>query len=83
MKKGRLTVCNVCFEDNKLELYTDFKLELNDRVIVVWDVPCLKCQVCGEITFSDDVSAHLEELVHETEYGLQDTIDIYYTESFK
>lgn len=80
MKKGRLTMCNACFEDDKLELFTDFKLELNDRVIVVRDVPCLKCQVCGEITFSDDVSAHLEELVHETDYSLQDTTVIYYTE---
>ena len=40
--------------------------------IVVKNVPCLECQVCGEEYFSDDVSAQLEVIVNAAKNVLQD-----------
>ena len=56
-------MCNACFSKDKLNTKTTFTVESNDCIIVVKNVPCLECLMCGEITFTDDVSAKLEILV--------------------
>ena len=32
-------------------------------IIVIKNVPCLECPICGETTFTDDVADRLEKLV--------------------
>ena len=57
-------MCNACFEDKKNKTFTTFSVEHNGCIIVIRNVPCLKCQFCGEITFADEVSAQLERIVN-------------------
>lgn len=56
-------MCNACFDDNKLTSKTTFTVEYKDCIIVIKNVPCLECEVCGEITFTDEVSEKIELLV--------------------
>lgn len=65
-------MCNACFNDNKLNTKTTFTVEYNECIIVVKNVPCLECEICGEITFTDEVSEKLELLVNGAKKIMQD-----------
>ena len=68
-----------CFEDNRIETTTTFTVDVKDCVIVIRNVPCYECQVCGEIIFADDVSAKLEMIVQKAKSFLQDVSVIDYS----
>lgn len=42
---------------------TSYVVDLDKCVIVVRNVPCLKCEQCGEVAFSNDVAQRLDEIV--------------------
>ena len=42
---------------------TTFVSDVDDFCIVIRHVPCMKCDVCGEVAFSGDVAASLEKIV--------------------
>lgn len=65
-------MCNACFDDNKIHTKTTFTVEYDNCVIVVRNVPCLECQVCGEVTFADEVSDRLEKIVNAAKAIMQD-----------
>ncbi len=65
-------MCNACFGDDKIKTTTTFTVEYNGSIIVVRNVPCLECQKCGEITFTDDVAERLEKIVAAAKTVLQD-----------
>lgn len=44
-------------------------------------VPCLECPICGEVIFSDEVSANLEKLVNTAKEFLQDISVIDYSKA--
>lgn len=46
--------------------------EYKECIIVIKNVPCLECEICGEITFSDEVSEKLELLVNTAKKLMQD-----------
>ena len=72
-------MCNACFRDDKINTFTTFTVEYNDCIIVIRNVPCLECQVCGETTFSDEVSERLEKIVNAAKSVLQDISIIDYS----
>jgi YgiT-type zinc finger domain-containing protein len=72
-------MCKACFEDNRIETMTTFTVDVNGCVIVIRNVPCYECPVCGEIIFSDDVSAKLEMIVQKAKSFLQDVSVIDYS----
>lgn len=43
---------------------TSYVVDLDKCVIVVRNVPCLKCEQCGEVAFSNDVAQRLDEIVN-------------------
>lgn len=55
-------LCLFCKGDMK-EAITTFTVDVDDRVIVIRNVPCRRCTQCGEATFSDDVARQLESMV--------------------
>lgn len=57
-------MCKHCFEDRK-QTYTTFTVDVNGSIIVVKNVPCLECEVCGETTFTSEVSQKLERIVND------------------
>ncbi len=72
-------MCNACFEDNKIETFTTFTVEHNGCIIDIRNVPCLECRICGEITFTDEVSAQLERIVDSVKNVLPDISVIDYS----
>jgi YgiT-type zinc finger domain-containing protein len=73
-----MIMCNSCFKDDKLMTTTTFTVEYKGCIIVIRNVPCFECQICGEVTFSDAVSARLEELVLAAKAVLQEVSIIDY-----
>ncbi|MGN0483972.1 MAG: type II toxin-antitoxin system MqsA family antitoxin [Lachnospiraceae bacterium] len=74
-------MCKRCFLDDKLETKTTFTVEYNDCIIVIKNVPCLECPICGEITFKDEVSEKLEKLVEAAKQIMQDISVIDYSKA--
>ena len=67
-----MIMCNACFNNDKIETTTTFTVEYNNCIIVIRNVPCLECPICGETTFSDEVSSKLETLVNSAKKILQE-----------
>ena len=65
-------MCSACFNDDKLQTTTTFTVDYNDCIIVIKNVPCLECEVCGEMTFTDEVSANIEVLVNKAKKLMQE-----------
>ncbi len=74
-------MCNACFDENKISTTTTFTVEYKDCIIIIRHVPCLECQVCGEVTFSSEVSKKLEELVEAAKKVMQDVAVIDYNKA--
>ena len=72
-------MCNACFDDNRIKTFTTFTVEYEGCIIVIRNVPCFECQICGEIIFTDDVSAKLERIVNSAKAVLQDVSVIDYS----
>lgn len=56
-------MCNACFNKQTHQAKTTFTVETKDSIIVIKNVPCLECEVCREITYTDEVSEKLEVFV--------------------
>lgn len=65
-------MCKACFGDNKIKTKTTFTVDYKDCIIVIKNVPCLECEICGEVTFTDEVSERLEKMVNAAKSVLQD-----------
>lgn len=74
-------MCKHCFSDKKMETKTAFTVEYNDCIIVVKNVPCLECPVCGEITFTNEVFDKLELIVSVAKKLMQEISVIDYTKA--
>ena len=72
-------MCNACFGDDKIKTTTTFTVEYKGCIIVIRNVPCLECQKCGEITFTDEVAEQLEKIVAAAKTVLQDVSIIDYS----
>lgn len=42
---------------------TTFMVDLDNCIIIVKNVPSQVCSQCGEVSYSDDVTKHLEKIV--------------------
>lgn len=71
-------MCNACFKD-KIKTTTTFTVEYNNCIIVIKNVPCLECQICGETTFTDEVAEKLEFIVEKAKAVLQEVSVIDYS----
>ncbi|MBP3285030.1 MAG: type II toxin-antitoxin system MqsA family antitoxin [Clostridia bacterium] len=43
---------------------SNYMVDLGNRFIIIKDVPCHKCDQCGEISYSGEVVAKIEETVN-------------------
>ena len=74
-------MCNACFSDDKIRTTTTFTVEYNNCIIVIKNVPCLECQRCGEIIFTDEVSEKLEKLTNAAKRIMQEISVIDYSKA--
>ena len=72
-------MCNACFRDDKIKTFTTFSVECKGYIIVIQNVPCLECRVCGETTFTDEVSDRLEKLVNIAKLSRRDNVLVDYS----
>ncbi len=73
-------MCNNCF-NNTISTTTTFTVEYKGCIIVVKNVPCYECQICGDIRFTDEVAGKLEMLVETTKKLLQEVSVIDYNKA--
>ena len=54
--------CFMCKGDMEDKL-TTFMVDIGDCIVIVKNVPSHVCRQCGEISYSDEVSERLEQIV--------------------
>lgn len=57
-----MKICFFCKGD-MLESTTTHVAELDNKILVIRNVPCLKCSQCGEVVYSLKTSKRLEEII--------------------
>lgn len=60
---------------------TSYVVDLEKCVIVIRNVPCLKCEQCGEIAYTDEVAQRLEEIVNSIKGLMTEVAIVEYSES--
>ncbi len=55
-------ICFMCKGEMEEKL-TTFMTDLGSCIVIVKGVPSHVCRQCGEVTYSDEVAAKLEEIV--------------------
>ena len=59
--------------------FTTHVVNYSNSVIIIKNVPCEKCEQCGEIFYTDEVAEQLEKLVEAAKSLLQDISVIDYS----
>ena len=54
--------CFMCKGDMEDKL-TTFMVDIGDCIVIVKNVPSHVCRQCGEVSYSDEVSERLEQIV--------------------
>ena len=56
-----------CYRCNKelVESTNTYFVDLGECMVIVKNVPCLKCEKCGEVFYNDNVARRLEEIVQQ------------------
>lgn len=72
-------MCMLCKCDTVMQSTTTHVVNYKDSVIIIKNVPCEKCEQCGEIFYSDEVAEHLEQLVNEAKKLLLDVSIVDYS----
>lgn len=44
--------------------------EINNKIIIIKNVPCFKCSQCGETVYTGDVVKKLEQIIKDVENAL-------------
>ena len=55
--------------------------EFGESIIVIKNVPCHKCEQCGEATINISVSERLEQIINEIKNNLMEVTIIRYSDS--
>jgi YgiT-type zinc finger domain-containing protein len=66
---------------NMIESKTVFSVQFGDSVIVIKNVPCFECELCGYTEFSDEVSSRLEEMVESIKKSAQEVAVLDYSKA--
>lgn len=62
-----------------IESTTTHVAELGNCIVVIKNVPCLKCDQCGEVFVNGEVAARLEQIVAGFEKALTEIAVVNYT----
>lgn len=54
--------CFFCKGEMKEDI-TTFMADLGKCIVIIRNVPCLKCSQCGEELFTDEVAKNIEKIV--------------------
>ncbi len=60
---------------------TSYVVDLDKCVIVIRNVPCLKCEQCGEVAYTDEVAQRLDEIVNSIKGLMTEVAIVEYSDS--
>jgi len=60
---------------------TSYVVDLEKCVIVIRNVPCLKCEQCGEVAYTDEVAQRLDEIVSSIKGLMTEVAIVEYSDS--
>jgi YgiT-type zinc finger domain-containing protein len=63
-EKGEIIMCVFC-KGELIPSVTDYIEKIGNYVIVIKNVPCEKCEQCGEEYFSTEVAKKIESILNE------------------
>ena len=71
--------CFMC--KGKLEdKYTTFMVDVGNCIVIVKNVPAQVCTQCGEVSYSDSISAHLENIVNDMRSAIAEIAVVNYSD---
>ena len=56
-------MCMYCKGDELTDSVTTHVVSYEDCLIIIKNVPCLECSLCGEKYYSDEVAVQLDKIV--------------------
>lgn len=65
-------MCMLCKCDTVRQTTTTHVVNYKGSVIVIKNVPCEECELCGEIFYTNEVAQHLERIVTQAKKMLQE-----------
>lgn len=68
--------CITCGSEKITESQTATLRECGDKFIVIKNIPCYKCESCGEIILRGDVCDILSEIVEREKERLKDEVKV-------
>lgn len=74
-------MCMLCKCDSVIQSITTHVINYKDSVIIIKNVPCEKCEQCGEIFYTDEVAERLEKMVNDAKKLLQEISVIDYSKA--
>lgn len=72
-------MCMLCKCNTVKQSTTTHVVNYKGSVIVIKNVPCEECELCGEIFYTDEVAEQLEKMVNQAKKLLQDVSIIDYS----
>ena len=57
-------MCIRCSCETLVKAVTTYTVNVQNNIIVIKNVPCEECELCGETFFSLETSREIERLVH-------------------
>lgn len=70
--------CFYC-KGSMVEGTTIHTVELENCIVVIKNVPCLKCEQCGEVVINGEVAQRIEEIVSGFEKALTEIAVVNYS----
>lgn len=61
--------CFIC-KGNMVDSTTNHMIDLGDSFIIIKNVPCHRCEQCGEVSFSGRVASRLDAIVEKLKGAL-------------
>jgi YgiT-type zinc finger domain-containing protein len=59
--------CLICKGGQMIESFEPYFVKLQNGYLIIENVPCWKCEQCGEVLFSMSVLEKIEELIADCE----------------
>ena len=60
---------------------TTYFVDLKSCMVIVKNVPCLKCDKCGEVFYSDEVAERLDDIIKQVRSLVTEIAVIEYTDN--
>ena len=70
--------CLSCKSGNMEESTTTYTAVLKNCILIIKNVPCMKCEQCGEKYYTDEVAERLETIVNMAKKLMQEIAVIDY-----